>query len=71
MSANVVSLVPRLPVRSALDVAKVEAGDGVVFETVTDGNGDPVELSLTPAEARVRAGLLLDAADVAEAIERG
>lgn len=71
MSADVVSLVTRLPIRSALEVTKVEAGSGVVFLTVIDGHGDPVEVQFTIAEARRHVALVNDAVDVAEGIARG
>jgi hypothetical protein len=71
MSAEVIPLALRRPIKPARDCYRVEASPGTVNLTVIDGNGHDVTLILTREDrARLRNDLD-DAADIAEALARG
>lgn len=68
--SDVVSLVPRLPIRSALDFISVQPDtEGRVIVTTTNGREDIV-LEFTADEVAILAGRLADALEIAEEMAR-
>lgn len=71
MSAEVIPITVLRPHRKPLDLVQVHAVvGGALAITVTDSEGDPVEVVMAPAEARRFLLEVSDALDMAEHLAR-